>query len=377
MNSGNTIITLVGYLLYMVTIMYSYRFGWKRFNWYAIISFTLLLGLRGNGIDYDIYDRAFHKLVENNASLFSDNYLNTLKYFGVHFEIGHLVYIKLISLFTHNSIFFFSMLAFIQVFFFDLFVQQFKKKRERFFLAFFFFTTLVFCNVFNGMRQFAAFLMFINGYKFIANRDLKKYIVWVLVVSTIHKSILIMLPFYFFIDKDFLPIRKIQAVMYLVMMFFSNVFSNELRSVLYGLNYATNEGYSGYFQRDVFELDTTLSPFVVLFRLSTFFFLLFYSKRFKERYGRIGVISYNFLFIGCMLQELSFNLAILRMNIYFYYVGFIVMALISYNNLYERKRKLKEKIFTYGMLMLHFAWFANCVLKGASGCAPYILSRYL
>lgn len=357
--------------------MYSYRLDWKRGNWFAVVSFVLLLGLRGNGLDYEIYNQAFRKLVENNAPLFSDTYLNTLKYFSVHFEIGHLVYIKLISLFTHNSIFFFSMLAFIQVFFFDLFIRQFEKKRERFFLAFFFFTTLIFCNVFNGMRQFAAFLMFINGYKFIVNRDLKKYVVWVLVVSTIHKSILIMLPFYFFIDKDFLQARKIQATIYLVVMGFSNAFSNELRTILYGLNYAADDGYSGYFQRDMFELDTTLSPLVLFFRLSTFFFVLFYSKQFKERYGRLGIIAYNFLFMGFLLQELSFNLAILRINIYFYYVGFVVMALITYNNLYGKRNELKGKVVTYGMIVLHMAWFANCVLKGASGCAPYILSRYL
>ena len=377
MSSGNTTITLVGYLLYMLTIMYSYRFGWKRFNWYAIISFTLLLGLRGNGIDYGVYNYAFQLLCSNNADFLSDAYLNTLKYAPVHFEIGHLACIKLISCFSDNSIFFFGALAFVQIFFFDMFVRNFESKRLRSLLVFFFFTTLIFCVAFNGMRQIAAFLMFINTYKFIEQRRMKKYFACVLAISMVHSSILILLPFYFFIYKDFLPRKKMQCAIYLVVMFFANFFKDRLRSVHYILNYASDEGYAGYFQREIFDLKEDVSLLVIVTRLLTFFFILMYSDKLKKKYGALGVIIYNFTFIGLLLQELSFNLAILRLNYYFYYVIFAVLALISYENLYEKKSSMATKMSTYGMVVLNIAWFANCVLKGASGCAPYILSRYL
>ena len=373
---GSEFSTLLLYLFYMFSVMLSYRIKWKKWNWYAIISFTLLLGLRSNGLDYNVYNQAFQKLVNNASSLFSKDYVETLKYSPVHFEFGHLAIIKIISFCSNNSIFFFSSLAFIQIVATDRFIQDYNK-RTKSLMIFFFFTTLIFCNVFNGMRQFAAFLLYINSYRFIVQRDLKKYVISVLAIALVHTSILIMLPFYFFIHKDFLTNKKIQCFVYLMVVFRANLFMEKLRSVLYVLNYASNEGYSGYFQREEFDLNAGVSPFVIFFRLVTFFFILSYSKALKQKHGPLGIIIYNVCYIGYILQELSFNLAVLRLNFYFYYVVFAVMALISYDNLYGISKSRKTILVTYGMILLHVAWFANCVLKGAGGCAPYALSKYL
>lgn len=124
----DTVDTLVIYILYMITMMISYLFSWKKWNWYAIISFTLILGLKGNGIDYNIYNYAFSLLVRNTNSLFSSKYLNMLNdnMVGIDFGYLHLAIIKLISYFSTSSIWYFSFLALLQILGLDLFVQQYK-----------------------------------------------------------------------------------------------------------------------------------------------------------------------------------------------------------------------------------------------------------
>jgi hypothetical protein len=50
--------TFIFYLFYMATFILSYRIKWKKWNWYVIISFTLLIGLRGVGYRLSWIQRA-------------------------------------------------------------------------------------------------------------------------------------------------------------------------------------------------------------------------------------------------------------------------------------------------------------------------------
>lgn len=201
----------------MITLIVSYRFPWKRFNWYAVISFTILLGIKGNGIDYGIYNYAFSLLVNNPNSLFSSNYLAMLQdnMVGVDFGYLHLAVIKLISFISSSSVWYFSFLALLQILGLDLFIQQFRKKSIKCLLVFFFFTTLMFSETFIAMRQMSAFLLYLPLIKFIINKDLKKYVIGCVLLATIHKSILIMLPVYFLVDKNYLKNIKLQIILYL------------------------------------------------------------------------------------------------------------------------------------------------------------------
>ena len=72
----NTLPTLLFYLFYMLSVIISYRLKWKKINWFAVVSFTLLLGLRGNGIDYHGYSDQFDYLYSLNYGLFDENFFN-------------------------------------------------------------------------------------------------------------------------------------------------------------------------------------------------------------------------------------------------------------------------------------------------------------
>lgn len=374
----DTVDTLVIYILYMITMMISYLFSWKKWNWYAIISFTLILGLKGNGIDYNIYNYAFSLLVRNTNSFFSSKYLNMLNdnMVGIDFGYLHLAIIKLISYFSTSSIWYFSFLALLQILGLDLFVQQYKQKSKKSLIVFFFFTTLMFSETFIAMRQMSAFLLYLPMIKFIANREWKKYIVGSLILATIHKSILVMLPLYFIASREYFKNVKIQFFIYLGVVAFATILEKKFGNIL-SLLFANVDdfNYAGYFNdSDTFKFSVNRSTMVYFFRFSVLLFLLSNYKNFVDKYKTIGVIFYNLVFCGYLIQELSFNLSIYRINYYFYYNSFIVLALMVYDR-FKFSRNNLQVVFASYIMLLHCFWFANCVLKGASDCAPYKLCR--
>lgn len=64
-------------------------------------------------------------------------------------------------------------------------------------LAYFIFLIVLFSPSFNGVRQFIAVAIFFNSYKYIYNRNFKKYILLVVFASLFHKSALFLIPLYF------------------------------------------------------------------------------------------------------------------------------------------------------------------------------------
>lgn len=374
----DTVDTLVFYIFYMITLIVSYRFPWKRFNWYAVISFTILLGIKGNGIDYGIYNYAFSLLVNNPNSLFSSNYLDMLQdnMVGVDFGYLHLAVIKLISFISSSSVWYFSFLALLQILGLDLFIQQFRKKSIKCLLVFFFFTTLMFSETFIAMRQMSAFLLYLPLIKFIINKDLKKYVIGCVLLATIHKSILIMLPVYFLVDKNYLKNIKLQIILYLFVIILASFLEKRIGGLLMALfSNAEDFNYAGYFNdAETFKFTVNRSALVYFFRFSTFVFLVSNYKNFVKRYNTLGIVFYNLVYLGYLIQELSFNLSIYRVNYYFYYNSFVVLTLMVYDKFAYSNNNL-QKVFGSYIIVLYSLWFSNCVLKGAASCAPYELCR--
>lgn len=362
----------------MITLIVSYRFPWKRFNWYAVISFTILLGIKGNGIDYGIYNYAFSLLVNNPNSLFSSNYLDMLQdnMVGVDFGYLHLAVIKLISFISSSSVWYFSFLALLQILGLDLFIQQFRKKSIKCLLVFFFFTTLMFSETFIAMRQISAFLLYLPLIKFIINKDLKKYVIGCVLLATIHKSILIMLPVYFLVDKNYLKSIKLQIILYLFVIILASFLEKRIGGLLMALfSNAEDFNYAGYFNdAETFKFTVNRSALVYFFRFSTFVFLVSNYKNFVKRYNTLGIVFYNLVYLGYLIQELSFNLSIYRVNYYFYYNSFVVLTLMVYDKFAYSNNNL-QKVFGSYIIVLYSLWFSNCVLKGAASCAPYELCR--
>lgn len=378
-------VTLTGYVLYMFTVILSYKFSWKTCNWYAIISFTLLLGLRGNGIDYHGHSYQFDYLYSLDYSLFDERFYNAdYNYHKQNFEFGYLIILKICKILKLSNIAFFMTIAFVQMFFLDMFIRKFRSCKIKQLLVFFFFTTLMFVESFNVMRQLIAILMYINIIPFLEHRDLKRYFIYTGLLYMVHASTVILLPLYFFIHKDFVNKKSTQIIIYLCAIVMSNFVIDyilNLFDIIFNLFDEKGTKLIGYLntEKEVVKSSSIVSVKITtyIFRFVGIAFLIANSIDFKKKYGIYGIILYNLTFIGFVIQEFIFGIGIQRLNYYFYYISFIVLSLMCYMNIIEKQHGIKGIVYSYTLMVVYFMWFVNSISQGAAECAPYVFSKLL
>lgn len=381
-NFYDDITTLVFYLLYMVTFIFSYHIKWKKWNWYVIISFTLIVGLRGVGIDYHGYKGQFNWLVQLPYGLFDPRYYNAYidQYSTTQFEPFYLLVIKILRFFHAGNYWFFMIIAFGQIFFFENFVRHFKKK-EKMMMSFVFFGCLLFIETFNGMRQLLAFFAYLNIVHFIAERKWKQYFGYGILLYCLHSSAVFLLPLYFVINLDILRNKKLQFALYIVIVVASTYFIDQISNLLNGVYLLTGdlEGLkTQYLDSDNLAQEENRKFLTHVYRFITFAFMVMNCDKFKKAYGKNGVIFYNMTFIGFLLSELSYNMGIYRINYYFFYNVFIVIGLMLYQSFWGyNKGKALWQISAFGIMVVYVVWLSNAVLKEANECSPYELSPEL
>ena len=202
----------------------------------------------------------------------------------------------------------------------------------------------------------------------------------VLLTVFFHNSAIILLPFYF-IDRDFLKNRLLQLSIYLSVVLFTTIFTEQIKFVMDSLYLMfSGGGFSiiRYLSSETIAIQTKSSIIGQLFYLIVAIYLIMNSVEFKQNYGKMGVIAYNFSFLGLLITHLVFNRGIERINIYFYSFIFIVLGLMVFQKIngYFKKDRIMY-VYTVGVLMLFVIWFANSVLQGAAGCSPYVLNPEL
>lgn len=371
--------TLLFYTFYLITFILSYQIKWKTWNWYVIISFTLIVGLRGVGIDYHGYKELYKLLVNLPYGLFDPRYYNAEvdQWSTIQFEPFYVLVIKILKIFHAENYAFFCVIAFGQIFFYENFVRRFRPK-EKMMMGFVFFGGLLFIETFNGMRQFMAFFAYLNIVHYIAERKWKQYFGYGILLYCLHSSAVFLLPLYFFINYDVLKDKRVQMLIYLGVMFSTTYLKDQLAGLLDSLYLLTGnvDGLkTSYLNSETQALEESGKLFSMthVYRLLTLLFIVWNGSKFKEAYGKLGVIYYNMTYIGYLLSEVSFNMGIYRINYYFFYNVFIVMGLTLYQTFYIQRNALM-KLCGVGIVALYYAWLTNAVLKSANECSPYKLN---
>lgn len=365
----------------MLIVVISYQYKWKNYNWIAIITLTLVLGLRGCGIDTNAYIGGFHFYLNIDAGLFDERYYapaydpNTEM--DPKTEWFYLVLIKCLKVITNSSVLYFLIIDFLSFLFLDRFIRRFKPN-EKSFIAFFFFSTLLYVQMFNAMRQCLAFMLFLNIIDYISKRDWKQYYIGNILLYAFHKSTLMLAPFYLFIHNDFLKNKALQFILYFTVVAFSYVFIEQIKTIMDALYLVVDGGdiiKTSYLNSENQALEMKSSILTFFFYSGTMIYVILHSVDFKKAYGRLGVIWYNFTYLGMLINNIAFNRGVERMNDYFDSFLFIVLGLMAYQSLFGYfKKKPIMVLYTYGIFLLYIAWFANSVLQGAAGCAPYKLN---
>lgn len=264
--------------------------------------FTFIVGLRyGVGIDYFSYESSFHM-----------NY-NTFTYEPIYS----------FSMYFVKSIFDkFYYLTFIMIFITNIFIYLGLKKRNitgiYLILAIFIYLSNVGIVFINLMRQGVAVAIFFYASTYIKDRNLKKYIIFMLLGAGFHSSILLLLPMYFIKDIKFSKLN------YLISVIVSYLFVYTRTSQTVINFFASHISiYSKYHNHKyLFNEDVNLLAFGVLLNVIFIFSLLLFVKNKDKSYGQ----EISYYLIGTLINILALSTFMFdRIGIYFFIFGIIAI----------------------------------------------------
>ncbi|MEG1003854.1 MAG: EpsG family protein [Clostridium sp.] len=196
----------------------------------------------------------------------------------------------------------------------------------------------------NGMRQcLAAALLFVFN-KYLVEGKFKKYLICILIISTIHGSALIMIPVYFIVRQEAWSKNVIKLIILAcVGVVFYDVFSEILFKTIEGTQY----GHYSSFQEGGSSAMRTVVNSVPLI-------LAFIKRdRLKEKWPEsnifVNMALLNLIFVAFGMWNWIFN----RFSLYFQLYNFILLPYIIKNCFKGKERRL----IYVGFLICYFIFF--------------------
>lgn len=301
------------------------------YRYILIIFVSLFIGLRYDvGIDYLTY------LDEYNLSYY---YLNERFEFFPSFSQHYLS--------SNNFPFYywFCLMAFIQICFF---LNYFKDKRIVLLpIGIILFFIMYLSSINNLIRQMCAVLIFFNAIQFIEKRKIIPYILLILFGSLFHKSILIMLPFFYVNKLNFVDLKFLTRLIILFCSFFVGVLLNKYIFIFFDIFI-----YLGYeYTVGNFDLNDTLmikegSGLGRLMNWILIILVMYLNDKMKVFYidkAYFYNTIFNLFFIYCFFYEFTGHvLYFQRIFLYFTFTNFLMYTFLIY---YCFKVKTKQIIF--------------------------------
>lgn len=216
----------------------------------------------------------------------------------------------------------------------------------------------------NGLRQVLALCIYIYSLSLFDKKYwLIKCFISILIAASIHKSVILLVPFYFILKykQEWFTNLKIQFILFFAAYIVGNIGIVQNIIGQFDSLFAYMQ-YEDYLERTDLEdmLDRKVSRGIGFYGiLITDILLLLYSKKIKTHFSNNKLIKYfyNFYFIGILIRYAFLSSMIIqRINVYFYYYKFIVAA---YALLYARKKS----VFLFIMLILLYLIFFIGILS--------------
>ena len=306
-------------------------------NFFFVVCVFLILviitGLRGQfSVDYGIYYDIFTQVKE--MSIFD------IFYGKVNVEIGYALLNKVISYVFSNCIYLMLVIAMITVY---SYLKVFRKYSKSVYIS----TILLLCigsyyTSFNTTRiALAAALVFLSSSLLYKKEDMWRYFLCMILISTIHKSALIMIPLYFvlqfkmFDSKNRKYLILIVCPLIIVFFFFGRTIVNQIATIFYP-SY-TNNGYGMDWGNSIITLCRPIAIIVFLYMHRKYIDL-------KDKKEKIWV---NATVLFLIISILACNIRILYR--FYYYVQPFALLLIP--NILCKMPQKKKKVWTCIVLL--------------------------
>lgn len=287
-----------------------------------ILQLIFMVGLRsdGIGIDTDRYSRHFYSVSQ------ISNIKNLLSYSN---EIGYVFVQKIFSTIINNFDYFKLFIGIITFTSYYKFITKYSKSS---FLSIFLFITLGFYEFqFSGIRQSIALAIGLWTFHYSIEQDFKKFLITLLIATSIHLSAIILLPIYFLYKFRYTlynAIFYILSVLILIVFryrigdYATKIYYKFKRGIDYTSSYGISEGIGG----------------LAIFMLLILIFIFIFDKSKINKSSNNIPILFNILSIGFIVQIFSsFSYLFTRLN--FYYMIFIIILIP--NIIFNEKSKYR------------------------------------
>jgi hypothetical protein len=269
---------IVQLIVILLILFLGFKFSRKRFpdkdstrkKYIQIISFILILqsGLRNVAVGADTYAyyESFEELKRISWSSIYESILDYYK-FGIGKDVGFIVLEKIVQYFTGEYQLFLMLIA---VLFFTAlgnFIYKNTKRLNDAILAFVIYSVLFYAFFsITGHRQTIATAATLYSFELIKKKKLIAFVIMILIASTIHKSALLFLPFYFIAQ-----IRNAKYFFRIVLLLFPLIMINRNAISSYVKMLAGYEEYGVYEQAGTFTFTAIflLISLVALLRAKT------------------------------------------------------------------------------------------------------------
>lgn len=337
------------------------RMSWP--YWLALLLFTFVFGMRyGVGVDYNTY-----------LDIYEDwDYLSTTEY-GDRFEPGFQFVNYLCHALSLNVVRYFSILAFLQIFFLFLAFRE-AKEPFAFMCLTLIFTGLAMVSFMNGIRQCIAFCIFIFAIRYIEKKSFIKYLFFIALAASFHKSAVILLPLYFIWrgKKEWFNNTTVQLA--LLLLSFCVVFINPIQEIIsYVDEFILLLGYDNYLDSDYMEGARELG-ITDMFQLLIYVIIILQSGKMKSYFqSDFFNILYDLFFVGvCLGYVFTGSMMFGRIILYFTNISFIIFGYaLAY--LYKTWRYSLGNLYSYVLLVLFVGvLFGRIMVHASENTTQYV-----
>lgn len=322
------------------------------FYFLILIILTFFAGFRSLevGADTSGYAHRFEAL--------NIDFINFIK-LESNIEIGYRLLEYITSLFSNNYMTILTVIALVALYFQ---LKSINKLSEQAVISIFIFITFgAYTFVFNGARQGIAAAIFMFALTFLVNAKFWKYILWIIIASLFHKSIIIAIPLYFIFRRKF---TKTWFLLLLIGSFFAFYFFRLILNLSTFINpryfnYVAMENQGGFYLTLCY---TFLSVFFILIR-----------SKIKSSYKINYDIYLNMFLFGTIIYIIVYlsgaYVEITRMAFYYLISSIFIWPLI-----FKSIKQNKSIPLFLGFVILHMSFYYIYITK-IGELYPYTLNN--
>ena len=224
-----------------------------------------------------------------------------------------------------------------------------------------------FLDLNNGVRQMIVASIFVYASKYIADKKLWRYVIWILIASTIHHSAFMLLPFYLLPNKLKLSDKRVLMFLIFTACFIAGLTPSFQNMIGFAESLSNTFGYEDYAERvGTFLLEgqteeaLSFGPMMLSYLLTAIFTIWFgpnLAKKYEQTIPNFNLwYNLNFFFACAYFLVCNISHIFIRPVQYFELFQLIIVSLLLYDFGFSRFRNKMMYVLLLIILWVNTSW---------------------